>query len=349
MQGFFSVVKIIAICQLIIVGLLVILAYGIKVYSSYRAARYARVNREIEHYLMACIEKKSDFNQTLFRRYQQYTALIIAIIHQLDPVIKTAAWADIRREIVDHIVLPKARVLATSRSWSKRYLACQAFGLGLENQDENTIKMLINDAIPLVAIHAATLATQLHSQTLLDDVIDAFAKNRRVQQALYTQILAHADVTLVPLIKNRLLREKNPYIRAFCYRTLTSLPDVKDEVNTVKDDLNSINIDLKLAALDYLHRHDPHSARDTCLNFLTNSPWEVRAKSAKLLGEMGSPSVATELEKCLHDEEWWVRINAAEALSHLGEEGILILKKQDPKVDRYAYDVAEQVLSKQDG
>lgn len=46
----------------------------------------------------------------------------------------------------------------------------------------------------------------------------------------------------------------------------------------------------------------------------------------------------------LHDKEWWVRVNAAHALLKKGKEGMDILKQQSPKLDRFAYDAAQEAL-----
>ena len=353
MLEIFSVVKTVAIIQLILVIVLLLFAYGVKIFSYYRTAY---LNQSINDFIKHCIEQPADCDLKSIMKYKQRLDILINIIHQLDVDTVDENWMHLRIKLIDLIVIPAARVFAQSRQWYKRYLACLAFQLSSHKIDENVIVRLINDPVPLVAINAAILAVNAYSQEMIDAVIDTFSQGRRVQQSLYAQIISSADSTIIPLIKNRLIREQDPYIKAFCYRTLTFLPsdfdvvttvdaDIDFDVGTTVDaDLNAENVDLKLAVLYYLYHFDPRTSGKVLVSHLSDVHWEVRAKSAKVLGRLGDESYACELDKCLKDPEWWVRMNAAEALGTLGEKGMLILKNQTPDRDQYAYDAAMHVL-----
>lgn len=345
--GFFSVVKIIAILQLIMIALLLVFAYGVKAYTYYKVERDKRISLELNRLMKDNLANFSDVNLKKLMQYQEHVDLIIRLIHSLDASIKEDSWTAIREKIIDVVILPKARTLASSKEWSRRYLACQSFQLSLNNEDEGLIQTLVGDSVPLVAITAAMLAIRCQSQTLIDAIIDDFSKNRRVQQSLYAQALSSADMAVIPMIKNRLERENDPYIKAFCYRTLTSIPCVSGTVDSVNEDLKSTNIDLRLAVLVYLRHTDPMASGPLFLRLLKDSDWQVRAKSAKLLGELKDELFANPLEECLKDPQWWVRINAAEALAKIGEKGLSILRRQDRNVDQFAYDIAEQILAVQ--
>ena len=327
-----------------VVGL-VILAYAVKVYSKYKIAHSLRVHKEIKRLLMESVDNSRDVNPKLLLKLKRYIETIIAIINELDASIDQKKWPGIRKSIIEHIILPQALIWAKKRAWHKRYIACKAFGLSLNDLDEPTLKSLINDPVPLVAINAATLAIHCRSQPLIDAVIDSFQKSRRIRQSLYAQVISTADKTIIPLIKHRLLRETNPYIKAFCYRTLTELPSISETIKTTSKDLESENLDLKLSVMAYLRHTEPKSSKALFASLLKDNHWEVRAKSAKLLGDIGDKASACSLEDCLKDKEWWVRINAAQSLAKLGPTGILILKRQNPSVDQFAYEVSMQVLS----
>lgn len=356
MLEIFSVVKTVAIAQLILVVMLVLFANGVKIFSYYRAAYLKAINQSINRFIKHCIEQPADFRLKSIIKYKQHLDILINIIHQFDVATDDENWMHLRIKLIDLILIPTARVFAQSRQWYKRYLACLTFQLSSHKIDENVIVRLINDPVPLVAINAAIFAVNAYSQDMIDAVIDTFSQGRRVQQSLYAQIIFSAHTTIIPLVKNRLSREQDSYIKAFCYRTLTYLPsdfdvvttvdaDIDfDVITTVDADLNADNVDLKLAVLHYLYHFNPRASGKVLVAHLSDAHWEVRAKSAKLLGELGDESYAYELDKCLKDPEWWVRMNAAEALGTLGEKGMLILKNQTPDEDQYAYDAAIHVL-----
>ncbi|HBI22517.1 MAG TPA: hypothetical protein DDY37_08080 [Legionella sp.] len=356
MLDIFSVVKTVAIGQFLLVILLLLFAFGIKMFTYYRAAYLNALKQSIRRLMKHGIEQPADFDLKSIMRYKKHTDILIQMIHQFDVAPVGENWMHLRVTLMDLILIPTARVMAQSRQWYKRYLACLAFQLSSHKIDTNLIVRLINDPVPLVAMNAAIFAVNAYSQEMIDALIDTFSQGRRVQQSLYAQIISSAHSTIIPLVKNRLSREQDPFIKAFCYRTLTYLPSDFDVVTTVDAeidfnlvttvyaDLNAENVDLKVAVLYYLYHFDPRASGKVLVSHLNDAHWEVRAKSAKLLGELGDALYAFELDKCLKDPEWWVRMNAAEALGALGEEGMLILKNQTPDGDQYAYDAAMRVL-----
>jgi hypothetical protein len=320
------------------------MSYGVKIYAYYKSVRLQQITDKIESYLRHCVEQGGGYNPEFMMAYQRYLTVLVDIITRLDISMKEKRWAEIRRDLIENMALPYASTLVNSRFWRQRFKLCMLLQLSHENRHELLVKILIEDPIPLVSINAAMVAVQYKSQLLIDAVIDLLSKGRRVQQSLYSQVISSADADVIPLIQHRLLREKDPYIKAFCYRTLMSIPYRVDTVKCVDSDLESNILDLKISALNYLHHNDKEKAVPLLTRLLKDPRWEVRAQAAKLLGGLGDDTVINSLGTCLRDKVWWVRINAAEALCHFGKKGISLLKNQDPMADKYAYDVAMQVL-----
>jgi hypothetical protein len=345
MQDIFSMIKIIAITQVIIVMLLLLFSYAIKIYAYYKERHIARITRDISKILTDSISNKEGLTAQRLLPYKNQNIILLDIIEQWDTNTPSDAWTIIREHIIQTIILPKARIFAKSGQWYKRYIACLSFQLSLTKQDENQIKILVNDSVKLISINAAILAMRYHSKDMLDAVIDYFSSDRRVQQSLVSQVIAGADAAIIPLIIERIKREKNPYVKAFCYRLLMQLPFSSESIDTVDQDVNSSTQDLRLSAIDYSFHHDSKASTTLLMRLLKDEHWEVRAKSAKLLGKTGDPSFAAALEDGLKDREWWVRINTAEALVALGKKGLSILKRQSPDIDQYAYDIATQVIN----
>ncbi|HYH83807.1 MAG TPA: HEAT repeat domain-containing protein [Longimicrobium sp.] len=70
----------------------------------------------------------------------------------------------------------------------------------------------------------------------------------------------------------------------------------------------------------------------------------VRAAAASALGRLGHWPVATRLARMLRDPAWNVRSQSALAMRRLGSPGLLLLRRALDDEDRFAADIARQVL-----
>lgn len=80
------------------------------------------------------------------------------------------------------------------------------------------------------------------------------------------------------------------------------------------------------------------------LQSLSDRNWEIRAVAAKALGQIANPEAIPRLTEALTDEAWWVRHNSAQALTRMGQRGIDALRTQLDQEDRFAREIAKQVL-----
>ncbi len=347
MPFFLSIIKIIAIIQVVLIGLLFIGSFSIRAYARFQKKQRAQLAKKFDHILRYEAHHTWAIALEKLNPYQSHLSLFLERVQHFDSQ-PFPEWRQIRSNLIATLIMPRAKHFATAKNWYKRYTACQAFFLENDHQDETLLIQLIHDPIPLVAVNAAMLAIKSRSQPMIDAVIDSFSKGRRVQQSLYTQIMATAPPTLIPFIQHRLKHDTDPYVKIFCYRVLMIFfPDP----NTVKSallDLQSDNINLKIAVIEYIAYQDPAFAESHFGHFLEHKNWEIRAKTAKIFGEIQAQKMLTPLEKALRDPAWWVRINAAEALAQLGDKGKNRLNRQDPAVDQYAYDAAQRALAKYD-
>jgi hypothetical protein len=86
------------------------------------------------------------------------------------------------------------------------------------------------------------------------------------------------------------------------------------------------------------------AAIGTLLALLHDPDPAPRAAAADALGRLGHWPAVAELTGRLRDQEWEVRRNAALALRSLGSPGLLLLRRALADDDRFAADVARQVL-----
>ncbi|MFL0246316.1 HEAT repeat domain-containing protein [Candidatus Clostridium stratigraminis] len=76
--------------------------------------------------------------------------------------------------------------------------------------------------------------------------------------------------------------------------------------------------------------------------FMSEKEWEVRVAITKGMTNFDSKLIKDKLIYMIKDEEWWVRFNAAKAISSMGEEGIytlieLSIDKNDEDASALAY------------
>lgn len=104
------------------------------------------------------------------------------------------------------------------------------------------------------------------------------------------------------------------------------------------------NISLQLTVMRALSRlYTPDSLR--ALTAALEDPlWEIRACACECLGEMGERAVIPKLEYLLGDNHWWVRYYAANALFHMGAEGLETLKGAVAGMSTRARDIAVSLL-----
>lgn len=90
-------------------------------------------------------------------------------------------------------------------------------------------------------------------------------------------------------------------------------------------------------------------ATDALTELLCDPDLEVRAAAARGLGKLGHWPAAGALAQRLRDSSWEVRSAAALALRALGAPGTLLLARALSDRDRFASDMARQVLELPDG
>jgi len=85
-------------------------------------------------------------------------------------------------------------------------------------------------------------------------------------------------------------------------------------------------------------------AAETLSRLLGDPEPRVRASAAAAVGGVGAVELAPVLGRMLADRAWEVRHEAATALGELGPPGLLVLRRHVDDADRFASDIARQVL-----
>ncbi|MBI4747556.1 MAG: HEAT repeat domain-containing protein [Acidobacteria bacterium] len=112
------------------------------------------------------------------------------------------------------------------------------------------------------------------------------------------------------------------------------------------DLLKSDSVDIRARAVRALTALgiESHDELEVILRCLKDPAWEVRAVTARALGEMQVLDAIPLLIQAVSDEAYWVRHNAAVALKQFGEFGYEALDHLQRSQDRFAREMARQVM-----
>lgn len=117
-------------------------------------------------------------------------------------------------------------------------------------------------------------------------------------------------------------------------------------VHSVKRFVTHPSTEVKVSVAKALSRLANPEAQVALLHLSKDGHWEVRAQAMKGLSAFeNSEHASATLKSALGDPAWWVRHNAAQALSAQGEHGVGVLMsvfKDSP--DQFARDTAQYVL-----
>ncbi len=103
--------------------------------------------------------------------------------------------------------------------------------------------------------------------------------------------------------------------------------------------------EMKIVCIRALENMGDGSMLSIIMSSLRDEDWRVRAAAAKN-AEVCSDEIIGALEAVLQDKNYYVRINAAQALTKLGDKGMAVLKRLTTSDDNFARDTAHYVLSR---
>lgn len=346
MNNLVSIVKMIVIIQIILIGCGILVLYLSKLFFELNKIFQKKKVEKIRFLLKKIDDNPEFFNKSMIKFFKQSIEQVLKIIIEPEHAFKNIN--NVLNLLTENVFKPKARELTFKRYWFKRYLAISCFAYGVDQEDEKCLIYLVNDKTFLVSLNAGRVIFKYPTTKTLNALIDCFSKERYLQQSAFTEIITSEKYDFQKLettIIERIQKESNPYIKAFCYRILSKIPRSINIISTIERDCDTDNKELKIAMLDYFTPSSDATIKNIIVDFINDSHWEVRAIACKKLGELGDESLISLLVSKLYDPEWWVRINAAEALAKLGANGVSELQNINPEHNKHAYDTAQIILS----
>lgn len=239
----------------------------------------------------------------------------------------------------------KMRSHLKSRSWEKRLRAAEYLGyLG----DVASIPDLMNalrDDFLAVRFAAAEAIARLGCQNAVEPILHSLDIPGEVSQRRVAEIImilgAGATEPILAILGNP---SANGNSLAIAARVAGAIR-IHRAVHPLQTLLGHDVPNVRLNALRSQASIGDHSVI-TAISALAEDPsWEVRSSVMQALGRLKAGDHVPLLLQGLSDPEWWVRVNAAEALHALGEPGISALRDaSEHHADAYGRDISRQIL-----
>ncbi len=339
----YSFLEFFVIAEIIIAILLVIVTIVMKIIYYFRKKRKIRLTKKADDIIQDALIHDKPITDNELPRATHRMDILQPLMEKYQ---NERGWSRTLETLSTSILLPLARKAIESRRWIKRCWAVKSFEVHREQQDEPHLEKLLSDKVPLIQFHAVWPSLQLGTETLVNTVITRTAEERRLAQSIFLEVFEqHQDVKCDYIVK-RLNTEENPFIRATCYKILMIEKQTSAFDHAMKD-TTSDNVELQLSAIRYVSMEDKPQVIDKLVGLLTAELPETRLTATRALGNLGASQTLPEVKKLLHDEKWWVRLDAVKTLVKFGPEGRQALH-QIPETDE-VYQLCQQVLGVKEG
>ena len=237
-------------------------------------------------------------------------------------------------------VIDRARGLCLQRRWTRRLRGARILSQ-LDVPDPLVLKLLA-DPHPAVRAQAAEWAASQPSVEVVSAMLVLLADPAtQARFAVQNALLRMGDVIAVPLAA--FLETHSDRAAEAGLKVAESVASPQFLVSALR--LSSVeDVGVREAAAKLLGAIAGAEAAARLMEMLGDPDPHVRAAAASALGRMNYWQAGSMLAERLRDERWRVRREAGLALRAIGAAGTLFLRKALKGDDRFAADMAQQVL-----
>jgi HEAT repeat protein len=278
-----------------------------------------------------------------------------ALVMELPPPRGTVGDA-VQETIVDHLVfvtgelrdrlvrvleesdyVSTAMLRLKSRSVESRVKTCMLLGaMHSAIAVPALIEVFRDDPDPFVRIGAAEALGAIGSEVAIAPMLAALRNPTRWQQVRVAEVLSRMGMTAVPAL-TAAVEDPDIRIAALALEILADIGWMSDFAPAERA-LRHESPEVRARAAEALGRGGAMDRVAALFAAAGDAAWFVRVRVMKALHSLGPPPAdfATPaqsqryfevLEAGLHDDVWWVRSHAAEALADAGEEGRAVLSR----------------------
>lgn len=237
-------------------------------------------------------------------------------------------------------VVDRARKLCESGRWTRRLRGARI--LSRLDVADPLVQKLLADPHPAVRAQAAEWAAAQPSALVISAMLALLADPAtQARFAVQNALLRMGGVVAAPL-GDFLESHSGPAAEAGL-RVAESLAEPSFGPPALRHS-RADDVDVRVAAANLLGAVADAPAAERLIELLADDDSRVRAAAAKSLGRMQYWQAGSLLAECLRDSTWRVRKEAGLALRAIGAPGTLFLRRAMKGDDRFAADMAQQVL-----
>lgn len=173
-------------------------------------------------------------------------------------------------------------------------------------------------------------------------LVKVFSQDFRLSEYEYKKLFANISDDLFKIVMERM--DELPFEGQFALLDLIGVKRSWDLIPFLHAKLKHEHVEIRLRALKAIHEIGIVEAPEQIEPFVTSPIWEERLMAAQILGKLPLERVFHHLKTLLHDESWWVRSKAATAIGGSREGRKKLEEIVATSDDRYAVDMASEVL-----
>lgn len=304
------------------------------------------------------------FNHTIYEFVDSYESLLENIL-LIDPLRKLN-W--INRKVLEGSILRLAETFAglwgerlcflfdelgftdeeirKTKSFGSEIRARSARRLGQMKCRKaiSALTLLLKDRSTKVRINAAGALAKIGALESLDIAVESLANYSKLAAIQVEEMVLSAPKASVPILL-KMCDHSEISVQLFAIHLLGTIQDSRSKATLLRL-YRSESMEIRIACLKALQSLEEEGFFAAFLPRLDDPqlPWQERAQIAKMMGIAQCREAIPSLQKSLCDSNWWVRKNAGEALSKMGQQGIKSLVDSLNLPDRFARDMAVQWL-----
>ncbi|HEY1952020.1 MAG TPA: HEAT repeat domain-containing protein [Gemmatimonadaceae bacterium] len=238
-------------------------------------------------------------------------------------------------------VVDRARKLCVNSRWTRRLRGARILSR-LDVPDPLVLRLLA-DPHPAVRAQAAEWAAAQPSDEVISAMLALLADPAtQARFAVQNALLRMGGVIAGPLAT--FLETHTGQAAEAGLRVAESVAEPSFAAAALRQSRTADDPAVRVAAAGLLGAIGDAAAAERLMEMLKDGDSGVRAAAARSLGRMQHWAAASALFDCMRDSAWRVRKESGLALRSIGAPGTLFLRRALKSDDRFAADMAQQVL-----
>ncbi len=202
----------------------------------------------------------------------------------------------------------------------------------------------MDDSVFLVQAKAGCAAAELEDPSLIEYLIEKASKSVGYARCFFKELVYKGSTSLFQFVEEVLMQTPSREVQLICLEILGSRL-FPLQAHYLHKGLTSFDEKIRVATLSLYARNPQKESLNVLLDQIHNPSKEVRQEVLFGLANYPSEETFSILQDALDDDEWPVRLQAAQSLQKIGGDFLEFLKTQVKSENKKRVDVANYVLT----